>query len=266
MIVDYHTHTSLCKHGEGSLEDYIRKAVELGIDEIGCSEHIPMPDKFDDAHRMDLEQYYSEYAPLVSELQQKYRDKVKVRRGIEADFYPGTEEWVRGFLKENSFDYVIGSVHFLGKWGFDNPVFVHHYEARDINSTYDAYFTAIQKSARSGLFDVIAHCDLIKKFGHRPTKDMTDVLRETMKVIAHHDMCLEINTSGLRKPIQEIYPAEPILALAQEFRIPLTLGSDAHSPGDVARDFDKAVALVDRYGKGCITVFEQRNRREVSVH
>jgi len=266
MVVDYHTHTALCKHGEGSVEDYIRKAVELGLDEIGCSEHIPMPDKFDEVHRMDLAQYYSEYAPAVSGLAEKYKKQLTVRRGIEADFFPGTEDWIRGFLIENSFDYVIGSVHFLGKWGFDNPVFVHHYEERNIDSTYEAYFEAIRESARSGLFDIIAHCDLIKKFGHRPRKDMKEVLTETMKVIADANMCLEINTSGLRKPVKEIYPAESILALAKEFRIPLTLGSDAHSPDDVARDFDKAIALIDRYGGGRITVFDQRNRREVSVH
>jgi len=266
MIVDYHTHTALCKHGEGSLEEYVRKAIDRGLDEIGCSEHIPMPDKFDEVHRMDLEQYYSEYAPEVSRLREKYKNDIRVLRGIEADFFPGTEDWVRGFLKENSFDYVIGSVHFLGKWGIDNPVFVHHYEAKDINATYEAYFGAIRGSAQSGLFDIIAHCDLVKKFGHRPTRDMTEILRETMKVIAQHGLCLEINTSGLRKPVQEIYPDESILALAKEFRIPLTLGSDAHSPDDVGRDFDKAIELIDRYGDGSITVFEQRNRRRVSVH
>jgi len=266
MIVDYHTHTSLCKHGEGSIEDYVRRGIELGLHEIGCSEHVPMPEGFDSVHRMDISQYYADYAPAVGALKEKYKDQIVVRRGIEADYFPGTEDWINGFIRENSFDYVIGSVHFIGEWGFDNPVFVHHYEERDIDSTYEAYFEAIRKSARSELFDIIGHCDLVKKFGHRPKKDLTDILRETMKVIADHHMCIEINTSGLRKPVKEIYPSEPILSFAKEFKIPLTLGSDAHSPEDVARDFDKAVALVDRYGGGKITVFEERNRREVSVH
>jgi len=266
MIVDYHTHTALCKHGDGTPEDYIRKSIDLGLDEIGCSEHVPMPDGFDTAHRMDLGQYYADYAPAVGRLKDEYKGRIIVRRGIEADFFPGTEEWIRGFVMENAFDYVIGSVHFIGEWGIDNPVFVHHYEERDIDSTYEAYFEAVRKSARSGLFDIIAHCDLIKKFGHRPKKDMSDVLRETMKVIADHGLCIEINTSGLRKPVNEVYPSDAILALAREFRIPLTLGSDAHSPGDVARDFDKAISLVERFGGGKITVFEQRNRREVPVH
>ncbi len=265
MIVDYHTHTSLCKHGEGRLEEYIRRAIDLQLDEIGCSEHIPMPDRFDEAHRMDIGQYHAEYAPAVTEAKEKFKKEIIVRRGIEADFYPGTEKWVEGFLQENSFDYVIGSVHFLSEWGFDNPLFVHHYEERDIQATYVAYYDAIVKSVRSGLFDIIGHCDLVKKFGHRPSGDMTEILRETLRVIAQHDLCIEINTSGLRKPVCEIYPDEPILAIAEEFGIPLTLGSDAHAPQDVARDFDKAAALIERYGGGHIAVFDQRKRTEVPL-
>lgn len=265
MIVDYHTHTALCKHAEGQVEEYIRKGVERGLDEIGCSEHIPMPERFDEAHRMEIETYYDTYVPAVREAKERYKGAIAVRRGIEADFFPGTEEWVRRFISENTFDYVIGSVHFIGEWGFDNPVFVHHYEERDIDSTYASYYEAVKQSAQSGLFDVIGHCDLVKKFGHRAGKDMREILRETMKVIARNNLCMEINTSGLRKPVKEIYPGEEILALAKEFRIPLTLGSDAHSPDDVGRDLEKGVALIERYGEGKIAVFNERNRQTVPV-
>ena len=265
MTVDYHTHTSLCKHATGNLEDYVRQAVKVGLEEIGCSEHIPMPGRFDEVHRMDLDQYYAAYAPGVTELRDRYQRSIRIKRGIEADFYPGTEEWVGRFIHENDFDYVIGSVHFLGEWGVDNPVFVHHYEERDINATYVAYFEAIQKSAASGLFDIIGHCDLVKKFGHRPTRDLDDVIRETMRVIRMHDVCIEINTSGLRKPVQEIYPSDAILAIAKEMNIPLTLGSDAHDPMDVGRDFAMAGRLVDNYGRGRIAVFDKRNRTMVSL-
>lgn len=241
MIVDYHTHTSLCKHARGSAEEYIRRAVELGLDEVGCSEHIPMPDNFDEKHRMSIGEYYGEYAPSVTELRDRYRGEITVRRGIEADFFPGTEAWVRGFLKENEFDYVIGSVHFLGAWGFDDVVFVHQYIETDIDSVYEKYFEAVRQSAGSGLFDIIGHCDLVKKFGHRPTKNLEDTIRETMKAIRSNDLCVEINTSGLRKPVKEMYPSEAILDIVHELGIPITLGSDAHAPEEVGRDFDKAL-------------------------
>jgi histidinol-phosphatase (PHP family) len=265
MIVDYHTHTSRCKHATGDAGDYVEQALALGLDEIGCSEHIPMPGGFDSKHRMSLEEYQTIYAPRVTELRDRYRGRITVRRGIEADFFRGTEEWVRGFIRENDFDYIIGSVHFLGTWGFDDVVFVHQYVDRDIDTVYEQYFDAVRQSARSGLFDIIAHCDLVKKFGHRPKRDIGDIVRETMRVIRDNGLCIEINTSGLRKPVREMYPSESILAVAHEAGVPLTLGSDAHAPGDVAADFDRAVGLIERYGNGRICVFERRQRREVKV-
>lgn len=265
MIVDYHTHTSLCKHASGDAVEYVDRAAALGLDEIGCSEHIPMPGGFDSKHRMSLEEYQTIYAPRVTEVRERYKGTIAVKRGIEADFFPGTEEWVRGFIRDNDFDYVIGSVHFLGSWGFDDMVFVHEYDERDIDAVYEQYFEAVRASARSGLFDIIAHCDLVKKFGHRPKRDMGDVVRETMKVIRDNGLCIEINTSGLRKPVREMYPAESILAVARETGVPLTLGSDAHSPGDVGADFERAVGLIERYGNGRICVFDRRRRSEVRV-
>ncbi len=265
MLVDYHTHTSLCKHAQGNVEEYVCKAIELGLDEIGCSEHIPMPDRFDEEHRMTVEQYYSTYAHAVSSVIEKYEDRIRVRRGIEADFFPGTEKWVRGFIEENDFDYVIGSVHFLGEWGFDSAVFVHKYDERNINEVYVAYFDAVRRSAVSGLFDIIAHFDLVKKFGHRPTKDVTDSLVEALKAIKANDLCIEINTSGLRKPVKEVYPSLQILRKIKEMRIPLTLGSDAHDPQDVGYAFEAAVELIEEFGNGRISIFERRRRSEVAV-
>jgi len=265
MIVDYHTHTALCKHGEGTVDDYVRRALALGLDEIGASEHIPMPDRFDEVHRMTLEQYTSRYAPEVSEAAERYKGTIAVRRGIEADFYAGTEPWVRDFIDENDFDYVIGSVHFLGEWGFDNPVFLHRYEERDIDATYEQYFDTVARSAKSGLFDIIAHCDLVKKFGHRPTKSMRDPIQAMMEAIKKENLAIEINTSGLRKPVREPYPGPEILAVARQLQVPITLGSDAHTPNEVGADFDVAAALLEQYAGGRISVFEKRQRKEVPI-
>lgn len=265
MIVDYHTHTALCKHGSGTVQDFVVRAIQLGLDEIGCSEHIPMPERFDEVHRMTLDEYYAVYAPAVSEAAERFKGSIVVRRGIEADFFAGTEAWVRRFIDENDFDYVIGSVHFLGEWGFDNPVFVHRYEERDIDQTYEQYFATVASSARSGLFDIIAHCDLVKKFGHRPTKNMIEPMRAMMQAIREHDLAIEINTSGLRKPVAEAYPGADLLDLAKELSVPITLGSDAHAPEDVAAGFADAVELIEHYAGGRLSTFEKRQRKEVRV-
>jgi histidinol-phosphatase (PHP family) len=265
LLVDYHTHTKLCKHGEGVVEDYIEYGIQLGLKEIGCSEHIPMPDQFDSAHRMSMEEFLGIYKPSFLRAQEKYDKKIAVRLGIEAEFFPGTESYTRQFIKTHHFDYVIGSVHFLGEWGFDNPTFVWKYDEMNIDDIYEEYFTAVADSARSGLFDILGHCDLVKKFGHRPSRNFEEIQREMLKVIKKNDLCIEINTSGLRKPAREIYPSTAILALAKEYRIPLTLASDAHRPEDVGSDFDIAYPLIEEYGHGKMATFTQRKRTMVKL-
>ncbi|MDE3056914.1 MAG: histidinol-phosphatase HisJ [Bacteroidota bacterium] len=265
MVVDYHTHNFLCKHADGEIEEYILRAIDRGLNEIGCSDHSPMPNNFDAQHRMTEEQFYSFYKPAVLELRQKYKGRISVKFALEGDFFPGTEEWVKNFNAQHSFDYVIGSVHYLGEWGFDNPIFVHKYEERDIDETYELYYDHIRRSAQSRLFDILGHCDLVKKFGHRPTRTMEEVLHESFKAVKAADMAVEINTAGLRKPVKEIYPSEQILQIIREYNIPLTLGSDAHTPGDVGRDFDLARQLVEKYGSGKISVFTNRERSEIRI-
>ena len=265
MRVDYHTHNVLCKHADGLLEEYVAHGITMHLNEIGLSDHSPMPNDFDLQHRMTLEQFRSSYKPEVLRLKEKYKGKINVKFALEGDFFPGTEPWVKEFNSQHQFDYIIGSVHYLGEWGFDNPVFVHKYEERNIDEVYEQYYAHIKRSAAAKLFDIIGHCDLVKKFGHRPSKNMEAVLRETFKVVKSADIVVEINTSGLRKPVKEVYPSEQILKILHEYKIPLTLGSDAHSPNDVAKDFDTARELVEKYGNGKISLFTQRQRTESRV-
>jgi histidinol-phosphatase (PHP family) len=265
MLVDNHTHNYLCKHATGTLEEYVLQAIAIGLDEIGLSDHTPMPDNWDAEVRMTEEQFRTEYAPAVLALKEKYKHAISVKFGLEGDFMPGTEEWVKSFNAKSDFDYVIGSVHYIDDWGFDNPTFIARYEVNDVNEIYAQYYERIKGSAKSGLFDIIGHCDLVKKFGHRPTKAMEEILRETFAIVKASGMAVEINTSGLRKPVKEMYPSESVLTILSEFGIPLTLGSDAHAPGDVGRDFDLAKQLIDRYGGGKISVFSKRQRSEVRI-
>lgn len=265
MLVDYHTHNQLCKHADGTLEEYVQHAIKLGLKEIGLSDHSPMPNDWDIEVRMFEEQFWNEYKPHVLELQEKYKSQINIKFALEGDFFPGTEEWVKDFFSKNEFDYIIGSVHYLGEWGFDNPLYVGKFDHVDIDEVYVSYYDHIKRSAQSGLFDIIGHCDLVKKFGHRPKKNIEDILRETLKVVKESGMAVEINTSGLRKPVKEVYPSEQILNIVSEFGIPLTLGSDAHMPTDVAKDFDTARQLVEKYGKGKISLYTKRKRSEVRI-
>jgi histidinol-phosphatase (PHP family) len=246
MILDYHMHTPLCKHATGEPEEYARRALERGVDEIGFSDHSPMPPSYDPDWRMEIGQY-GQYVDLVRRCQRAV-PQLSIKLGLEADFHPGTEDFVREVLARYEFDYVIGSVHYLGSWGFDNPAFAHLYEKKDLYEVYREYYELIAGLAATGLFDIVGHPDVIKKFGHRPERDYASLELGALRAVAKAGMALDVNTSGLRRPAKEIYPSLRILRAAREMGIGITFGSDAHEPKLVGESFPEAVALVRSAG------------------
>jgi histidinol-phosphatase (PHP family) len=196
---------------------------------------------------------------------EKYKKQIRIKRAIEVDYLDWADEWNRRFIDENDFDFVIGSVHFVGPLGEEKALFGRDYETKEVESLYEAYYQAIGASARSGLFDVIAHCDIVKKFGSFTSERVEELIWEALREIKKAGICIEINTSGLRKRERETYPGRSILARVRELEIPITIGSDAHAPGDVGRDLDQAIQLVKSFGSGRISVFDHRQRTEVRV-
>lgn len=257
MLPDYHIHTALCGHAEGEVVDYCSAARRNGLSEICFTDHAPNPDGYDPEHRMRMEQF-----PL-------YRDAVKnvphagdirVLFGVEADFYEGCEPFLTPWLSAQGFDFVLGSVHFINGWGFDNPEERHIWDSVDLVATWREYFEAIKSLVATGLFDAVGHLDLPKKFGHRPSeKDLKEMVQPVLDRIAEAGMGMELNTSGLRKPVGEIYPSPLIVSLARERDIPICFGSDAHSPSDVGADFNLALALARE--AGYVDYFRIRHRK-----
>jgi len=173
----------------------------------------------------------------------------EVLLGIEADFYPGCEGFLREWLPLHEFDLVLGSVHFIGEWGFDSPSERLTWETVDVTRAWREYFQLIGRLAESGLYDVVGHLDLPKKYGYRPPdRDLAEMARPALDLISRAGMGIEINTGGLRKPVKEIYPSEMLLSLAREREIPVCFGSDAHSPREVGEGFETALALARSAG------------------
>jgi histidinol-phosphatase (PHP family) len=264
VLVDYHIHTALCGHAVGEMEDYVRTAASEGLEEMGFNDHAPTFHVQDPELAMAAEQLPL-YVDRVRALQKKYR-RPRIRLGIEADFIPGHESDLRRLLNQYEFDYVYGSVHIIGDWRFDDSrLYPDHYQGRHPEKSYRDYFELIRRSARSGLFDVMGHMDLIKKFNHWPLTGIDEMLEQTVQAIAEVDVCVEVNTSGLRKPCREIYPNETILKLCRQHDVPVTLGSDAHRPEEVGMDFDRAVKLLKKVGYTKIAVYQKRRRRMVPM-
>jgi len=261
MRIDYHIHTELCRHAEGSMESYIQKAVEIGLDEIGFADHNPMPDGFDANHRMTMDEfpfYLSECRRLQKEFPQ-----ISIKIGLETDFIPGAEAIVQNIIRQHPFDYILGSIHFLGEWGFDNPVFFTKWQESSVDEIYKEYFRTLEMAIDSALYDIIAHPDLVKVFGHFPSFDLLPYYDRVCQKLQRQGMCLEVNTSGLRKAVREIYPAKAFLEKAFEYNVPLTLGSDAHVSRDVGADFHQAIEMIRQIGYQSITQFN--NRRGIQV-
>ena len=252
MLIDYHMHTRLT---DGTMEpvDYARVAIARGLNEIGCSDHAPLGDRDTDwtMKLADLDTYVG----WVREAQRQF-PQLTIKLGLEVDYFPGREDWVRDLANRYPWDFFLGSVHFIGDFPVDRSAA--DWCGQDLDQRWQQYFDLWEQAARSKLFDSLAHPDLPKKFGNRPVEDLVDTYQRVLRAVKAAEVAIEVSTAGLRKPCREIYPSEAFLRLARQFDIPITLGSDAHIPEDTGADFVKAVEWARRCGYDKLCRFTQR--------
>ncbi|MHB8894507.1 MAG: histidinol-phosphatase HisJ family protein [Candidatus Geothermincolia bacterium] len=260
MIADYHIHTALCGHASGTLDELIEAAIARGLDEVGIADHLPLL-YFEDPDLAMAPGELPLYVESVLEMKAKYEGRITVRLGIEADYHPETQDERAKMLEGYPWDYVIGSVHILGDWVFDDPRRLERYEGLDIDKFYVDYLRTVGDMVETGLYNTVGHADLAKKFNYRADIDLEPCYREVLEKIKRAGICYEINTAGLRWPADEMYPDPAFVRLAATIGVPVTLGSDAHGPADVARDFDKALALLRSAGYGEMAMFEAGKMR-----
>lgn len=259
IYADYHMHTPLCGHATGSPEEYVKQAIKIGLKEIGFSDHAPMVHQRMPGVTMDLDEL-PKYQAMILDVQERYRSQINIKIALEADFIPGYEAKTKAIIDSFPYDYIIGSVHFIDDWAFDDPdpKVKEYWKIYNVNDVYRKYYKLLRESAQTGFFNIIGHCDLPKKFGARPTEDLTDEIRATAEVFKQTGVAIEINTAGIRKPIGEMYPAPDCLKIYCDAGVPLTFGSDSHTPEDVGKDFDKAIALAKSVGYTEHLVFKQK--------
>ncbi len=258
MLCDHHTHTLLCGHATGVPVDYARAARDAGLDAVGISDHNPMPGPFDD-WRMSIDDL-SFYLELVEEARVAVHP-FPVRLGLECDYIPGCESWIETLAARAPWDYLIGAVHYIEKgWDVDNPLWENRWRERSVDEIWDLYWSRLERCIRSGLFDIIAHADLPKKFGFRPVGDLRRFYEPSIVAAAEMNVAFEINTAGLHKACAELYPHPDFLALAFEAGVPIVISSDAHDPAHVGRDFCVAREAATHAGYTQVCWFENRKR------
>ncbi len=256
--IDLHNHTTRCNHAEGTVDEYIQRAIELGIDIYGFSEHAPMD--FDEKYRLpfcDMQAYTND----ILTAKEKYKKEIHILLGYEVD-------WLQGHMDERvlgaNVDYLIGSVHFIDKWGFDNPEFIGGWKSKDIDEIWQAYFEATEAMAKSGKFDIVGHLDLIKVFKFMPKQDVRLLAKNVLEAIKTSNMVMEINTAGLRKPIGEMYPSRALLEEAYDLAIPITFSSDAHAVEQIGAGYDLAIALAKDIGYTQAVSFQGRDKQLIT--
>jgi len=259
---DLHTHTSLCKHAEGQPADYLSAAQQKSLSALATTDHCPNDHGYSPDIRMSMDDLDT-YNQWLDEAQSQ-SNGTAFYRGIEADFYSGCIVELGAFLEEQDYDVVLGSVHYQSFWAEKD-------EERtlwdgDTERVWRRYFKLVGLMADSGLYDIVAHIDLPKRNGRRPSADsIEEMVKPTLDKIAAAGMSIEINTAGLNHEVNEMYPAPEILAWASERDISITFGSDAHKPEEVGQHFDKAIQLAQAAGYTEFAVYEKRQKRLIKL-
>ena len=270
-MIDLHVHTWRCRHAVGDVRDYVDAAARAGVRVLAFTEHLPLAPELArgvpgaEGYAMppaELDDYVQDVLAIAGYAAEA---GVEVLLGIEADLVPVAVDHARAIIERYPFDVVLGSIHMIDGWAFDDPERVDGYASWDVDTLWERYFADVAVAARAGCADVIAHVDLVKKFGYTPSRPQTVAQRELAEALAASGVAVEINTAGLRKPCAELYPSVPLLRALRDAGVPVTVGSDAHAPGEVGAGWSEARDALDDAGYRSVLVFRNRVPQEVGL-
>jgi histidinol-phosphatase (PHP family) len=253
-------HTPLCKHAWGEPEEYAAQAVKAGLKGIIFTCHCPMPDSFWPTVRMS-ESELDLYVDLVKRTAAAYKGKLEVLLGLESEYFPGYEKWLESLHQRANFDYVLGAVHWQSK------EYLNKFEVGTIENFRRSYFENLALSAETGLYDCLAHPDLVKNY--HPDSWCFAIIKNTVTTvldrIAKTGVAMELNTSGLNKSYSEMNPGNEMLRMMAERKIPIVIGSDAHKPVRVGEHFVTDLNNLSEAGFEHISYFKKRQRIDLKI-
>ena len=260
LYYDSHMHTPLCKHAWGEPEEYCAQGVKSGLKGIIFTCHCPMPDGFWQIVRMS-ESEFDLYVSLVQRAKAAYKNKLDVCLGIESEYFPGYEKYIEDLHKRANFDYCLGAVHWQAK------EYLHRYEQGTIEGFRRTYFEHLAASAETGLYDCVAHPDLVKNY--HPDSWCFAIIKNTVSTvldrIAKTGVAMEMNTSGLNKSYSEMNPGNEMLRMMAERKIPIVLGSDSHRAPRVGEHFITALNNLSEAGFEEVSYFKKRQRIDLKI-
>jgi len=258
--IDSHMHTPLCKHAYGEPALYAESALARGLSGITFTCHSPMPEGWWPSVRMG-EHEFDTYVAMVEAARLEYAGRLDIRLGIESDWFPGMERWLSALHQRAPLHHVLGSVHFF------SPPYMDQFFRGEVISFQKGYFAHLADSAESGLFDTLAHPDLVKNISPQEWafEQVEDAVHNALARIAKTGVAMELNTSGLHKNVSEMNPGPAMLKLIHAYGIPVVVGSDAHHPSRVAADFEQALDALETAGFHEVSYFLSREKRALPI-
>lgn len=265
------------------ISHYIERGRRQGIQKFGIVDHLYRFTEFrayyekhmivDDTELGRLQQSWLDLVcigsiePYLAAVRQAQRDGHPISLGVEVDYFPGGELELGLLLRPFDFDYIIGSVHFIDGWGFDNPQTQELFEGQDLIALYHRLFDHLLGAIRSDLFDIIAHPDNLKVFNYRPDEaSLLPMYEEVAAAMKAADVATEINTGlAYRYPVEEMCPSPAFLRILHQHGVPITLSSDSHFPDDIGMMLDQAAKLAREVGYEEIVYFERGERKTITL-
>lgn len=263
IMIDYHVHTLLCQHAEGTMAAYIQRAVEIGMSEICFLDHFTIQNRETDLSMTPEEIPF--YFHAVQLLKQQYEKVIQVKAGIEIDFNPEHTALFQEITGRYAFDVVAVALHFPGGLNIVSRRSPWRYGEKDTDYVYNLYFEQLENMLDYNYFDVICHFDLIKKFGRTSSRSFDKEIHQILSKIKVKNLTVEVNTSGYNHLVQEAYPSPDIIAKCCEQGINITLGSDAHHPTEVGQHYDRILPVLRSAGYRHLTTFTKRKGTLVDI-
>ena len=261
LAIDYQVHSYRSHDGQASIEEQCLRAVELGLDEIGFSEHKDFNPEDPVVGHFD----YDRYAEEIAAARERFHGALTIRMGVEIDYQDWFEDEISGFLEQHPFDFVIGSVHYIDRLTVMSPEYL---QGRSIETAYSDYFLGVMASVKSGLIDIVGHLEYAKRrgvpaLGPFDASPYREHVSEIYAEMISRGVALEINSAGLRQGTGGPYPCREHVELYRAVggRL-LTFGSDAHHPDDLASDYPEVLAMAEAAGFDVMTVWENRRPKQ----
>lgn len=262
-MIDYHIHTDLCKHATGTMEEYVEFAINIGLKEICFTDHNPFANSFDIDHRMREKEFHF-YIDNIIKLQKNYPE-ISILSGLETDYIEGEERYLDDLLNRYPIDFVLMSIHFISGWNNKQWVFNYSNLKKPIKEIYSDYYKTMKNGIKTGLFDCIAHFDLIRNGIDNILLTNKDDIETILELTKKFDLSIEINSSGIRKNKGGIFPKIDLIKKIVKKGIPVTFGSDAHHPYQVGDNLDNVLNELKSIKNLKFSLYKNRQKKIVDI-